>query len=440
MPKEINPIDAKKLGFLKKLLILAAIVISGLYLSFQMVDSNQSDESIVLQSITGKMTVVTEPGPYFRFFGNIHKYKKVIAVNFTGNREADAVSKLEKIRVRFLDTSMGEAIGVARFRLPTTPEQLIKIHREFGSQNALVSNMLERQVIEAVKASARTMSVEEHYTGGAGQLSLDFDDQLRNGIFIIDQHLDLQEVLKEETDEVVDKEELPKTAQRILQVRKRMNEEGNIMRTNNPLADYGISVISASIEDVDYEARVDERLAAQKKAAADEALARQNLKKAQQEAKTARALGEKAIAETRASSEEQKLKAEIEAEKIASVALINAQRELDVAKQRTLQQKAQLELQRLEAEGLSVLAEARKKAAEFSLDPKVVFESKIAAWKEVEIAKYQYMSRAQLVPNVMMGGDNGQKQDTALTMLEMMGVKAALDLGMQFEKIGKVEN
>lgn len=422
------------------LLALAAFVV----ILFQLIDSNEADTSIVLQSFTGDLRAIHDPGPYLRAFGTPHSYHKVVAVNFTGNDNATATSTISKIKVRFLDTSLGESMGVARFRLPTGEEDLINLHREFGSEGALISNLLERVVVEAAKASARTMSVEQHYSGGAGQMNLDFDDQLRNGIFVIDQVVESEPetVQKQPVKEeglgkigATTETETLRNRQRVLVV-KRKGDDGEYIRNKNHLAEYGIAVISASMEDVDYEERVDSRLADQKQAAADEALARQNLKKAQQEAKTAKALGDKAIAEAKANSDKEKIQAEIKAQKEASVAIINAKRELEVARQRTLEQTEILELQKKEAEGLEVLAGARKTAAENALDPQFVFEKKLEAWRDVEIAKYQHMSQAQLVPMVQMGQSQGNN-DNALTMLEVLGAKAAVDLGMQFQNIGK---
>lgn len=426
--------------FFAKVLVFGIGILALIFLLFQVVDSNDADSTIVLQSLTGNLRVITEPGPYLRFFGKPHTYKKVIAVNFTGEKGATAASLLDEISVRFLDTSIGQAKGVARFRMPTGDQDMIKIHREFGSQDSLASNLLERMVKEAVKASARTMSVEEHYSGGSGQMSLDFDDQIRNGMFVVDQVTEYVPVSPEENlfsePDARGKETLGRR-QRVLVV-KRKDDKGAYIRTKNSLADYNIAVISASIEEVNYEQRVDERLAAQKQAVADEALARQNLKKAQQEAKTAAALGEKAIAEARAGAEKEKLQAEIQAEKEKAVAEINAKREVEVARQRTLKQEQTLEMQKKEAEGLMVMAQARAKAAENALDPQLVFEKKLQAWKEVETAKYQYMSQAQLVPTVQMG-QGGNSHSNAMSLLELMGVKAAMDLGMEFQNIGKTQ-
>lgn len=447
---------------IKTLGVIFIALLAVLFLFFQVIDSNDADSTIVLQTITGDLRVISEPGPYMRFFGTPYKYKKVVSVNFTGEKGATAESVLDRIKVRFLDTSVGMAKGVARFRMPINPKDMISIHREFGSQAGLMSNLLERAVIESTKASARTMSVEQHYSGGAGQMSLDFDDQIRNGVFVVEQVTEY--VKPEPSSEPGAMGETLQRRQRVLVVKKK-DTEGKYVRTKSGLQEYKISVISASIEEVDYEERVDARLAAQKQAAADEALARQNLKKAQQEAKTAKALGEKAIAEAKAREEKSKLEAEIRAQKEASVATINAKREVEVARQQKIQAEIEaeketsvavidakrevevarqsaakqteiLEQQKTQAEGLQVLADARRQAAEYAMDPQLVFEQKLKAWQNVEMTKYKYMSQSRLVPVVQMGQNGQQPPHNAMTMLELLGVRAAMDLGMQFENIG----
>jgi len=83
----------------------------------------------------------------------------------------------------------------------------------------------------------------------------------------------------------------------------------------------------------------------------------------------------------------------------------------EVARQQKMRQDEILALQKKEADGLIVMADARRSAAENALDPQLVFEKKLQAWKEVEVAKYQYMSQSRLVPMVQMGtGCSGPKK------------------------------
>ncbi len=55
----------------------------------------------------------------------------------------------------------------------------------------------------------------------------------------------------------------------------------------------------------------------------------------------------------------------------------------------------------------------------------------------MEISKYKYMSQAKLVPAIQMGQGASGDQSNAMTMLELPGAKAAMDLGMEFEEIGR---
>ena len=133
-------------------------------------------------------------------------------------------------------------------------------------------------------------------------------------------------------------------------------------------------MVDASIIDIDYENKVNARLEAQKQAAADEALARQNLKKAEQQARTEVALGEQAIAKQRAESEKLKIKEQIDAERIKANAIISAQQRVAVKAELAKEQEEILKQQRLEALGMDVLAEARLRAKSAALDPKYVFD------------------------------------------------------------------
>lgn len=435
--------SGNKGGFGKLPVILGSIIaigVLGLILIFQMVSWNEADERIVHQSaVSGDLTVIDSPGPYLKAFGTTTIYKKVISVNFTGDATAKASAPIPLIPVRFLDTTTGKARGVARFRIPGGKD-LLKIHEEFGSQGTLVSNLLVRAVTENVKASARMMSVEQHYSGGNGQLSQDFSDQLTNGIFVTEQIIETPKkkakvVPGKKAAEVVEEEDTLSQQQRVT-VKIKLDAQGAKMRNAPMLAAYGIAVVDASIIDVDYEEKVDERLERQKKAAADEALARQELKKAQQQAKTEVALGEQAIAKQRAESERLKIKEQIDAERTEQNAIIAARQKVKVAEQKALEQAEILKQQRLEATGMDVIAAARRRAKDSAIDPQYVFDQKLKAHIQVQTAMYQYMSKAQLVPLVMNGGTGKGGVPNGMDYLQILGNKAALDMANEL-KTGK---
>lgn len=395
----------------------------------QMIAWNEADERLVHQSaFTGDLTVINQAGPYFKAFGSISAYKKVISINFTGDKNATASAIVASISIRFLDTTTGGARGVSRFRLPghvSATESgelrgLLKIHEEFGSQETLVSNLLMRATTETVKASARMMSVEQHYSGGNGQLSQDFYDQLSNGIFVTEQIIDTGRVNKVEGSNNLSKQ------QRVT-IKIKEDEDGNYLRNSPILGAYGISVVDASIIDIDYESKVNARLEAQKQAAADEALARQNLKKAEQQARTEVALGEQAIAKQRAESEKLKIKEQIDAERVKANAIISAQQRVAVKAELAKEQAEILKQQRLEAQGMDVLAEARQRAKSSALDPKYVFDETLKAEVKIQTALFTSLGNSRLVPEIVIGGGQGE-QSNGSEFMRLLAADAALNL------------
>jgi len=410
------------------ILVIIATLIS------QVISWNEADERLVHQSaFTGNLTVINQAGPYFKAFGTTSAYKKVISINFTGDSFAIASALAPLIPIRFLDTTTGGARGVARFRLPgNVPANdlgalrgLLKIHEEFGSQETLISNLLMRATTENVKASARMMSVEQHYSGGNGQLSQDFSDQLINGIFVTEQIIGNGNRDKPEGINNLSKQ------QRVT-IKIREDQEGNALRNEPILGAYGITVVDASIIDIDYESKVNSRLEAQKQAAADEALARQNLKKAEQQARTEVALGEQAIAKQRAESEKLKIKEQIDAERVKANAIIAAQQRVAVKSELAKEQAEILKQQRLEAQGMDVLAEARQRAKSAALDPKYVFDETLKAEIKIQTALFNSLGNSRLVPEIVIGGQG--EQSNGSEFMRLLAADAALNLKKRLDK------
>mgnify|MGYP001076097948 CR=1 FL=1 len=437
-----NESKAKKAFLIKGGITLGVFAALALTVS-QLVSWNEADERLVHQSaFTGNLTVIDQAGPYLKAFGTSSAYKKVISINFTGDKDATASAIVPLIPIRFLDTTTGDARGVSRFRLPGNVPAgndgrlrgLLKIHEEFGSQETLISNLLMRATTENVKASSRMMSVEQHYSGGNGQLSQDFSDQLNNGIFVTEQIMSGSE---REGDVPEGTNNLSK--QQRVTIKIKSDKNGDPLRNAPILGSYGITVVDASIIDIDYEVKVNARLEAQKQAAADEALARQNLKKAEQQARTEVALGEQAIAKQRAESEKLKVKEQIDAERIKANAIISAQQRVEVKGQLALEQAEILKQQKLEAEGLGILAEARLKAKSAALDPKYVFDETLKAEIQIQTELYKSLGGSRLVPDVMFVGGNGEKGSNAngSEFMRILAADAALSLKNRLDKKDK---
>lgn len=167
------------------------------------------------------------------------------------------------------------------------------------------------------------------------RLSEDFQDQLSNGQYILEMKAEYV------------KDTASKEMQKLTTTYVRKDKAGNPVRNPSDVHQYGIMLVSASIDEVDYEAIVDEKLAQKIEQSTKESISKQSLITAQQEALTAKAQGEKLIAETRAREEAAKLEAVIQAQRAKEVEKENAEKALYTAKRITAEKEAEAAANRL---------------------------------------------------------------------------------------------
>ena len=108
----------------------------------------------------------------------------------------------------------------------------------------------------------------------------------------------------------------------------RIAKDGKKVRKESDLKKFGINIASATIENVDYEAQVDEKLKKKIGASTRESVSKQNLVTAQQEAMTAEAEGRKRLVEIEYEEMQRQTQAVVQAETQVKLA------EKDMAKQK----------------------------------------------------------------------------------------------------------
>jgi hypothetical protein len=140
--------------------------------------------------------------------------------------------------------------------------------------------------MECLKNSSQLMSSEMHYLGGRSTMSQYFQDQLEDGVYIL------------ETEEKVVRDSVEKENKRIYLTKIAKTKTGGLERKRSMLTQYGIGIRDAVISDVDYEERVDNLLGLKIDATSKTSISKQELMKAQQEALTEEAKGKKLLVET----------------------------------------------------------------------------------------------------------------------------------------------
>jgi len=362
----------------------------------------------VVETPTGKKYVVFGNGLYTKFPGSkITTYPNVITISHRGSVTGSTVEG-NVILIRFNDATEARAQTVTRFRMPDVEQDMLMIHSEYINKDYLALKGLQPYTIECLKNSAQLMDSEQHYSGGRAQLSQYFQDQLEDGLFI----LDMKETYYQDT--------LTNETKRMYEAKIRMDGNGVEIRKNSDLKRFGISIASATIENVDYESQVDEKLKKKIEASTRESVSKQNLVTAQQEAMTAEAEGRKKLVEIEYLEKEKQTQQLVQAE--TAVQLAGKDKE---------KQMIALEAAKLEAQKIKSLAEAEAYAKQKVMQADGALEKKLAAYKEVQglWANAFQNYKGDLVPK-FQAGSNGQNGNAGLDFMQLMSAKAAMDLNL----------
>jgi hypothetical protein len=171
---------------IKKFLFL---VIGILLLIFFVKESLLVTESgyIVLYDnpFTGNLKVFIEPGFHWKIpLSPVTRYKQVWIVDFgTGYAGEQLRENKNAIELRFSDTYLANVPATFRYKLPTHPDRLKDIHRDFTTFDLLIDALLIPISRDTMVSTAALYTSEEFFQGGISQFKADLEDQIQNGIY-----------------------------------------------------------------------------------------------------------------------------------------------------------------------------------------------------------------------------------------------------------------
>ena len=367
----------------------------------------------VVETPTGQKYVIFSNGLYWKIPGSkVTTYPNVITISHRGSDTGSTVNGTQ-ILIRFNDATEAYAQTVVRFLLPDKEADMIVLHSEYVNKEYLALKGLQPYTIECVKNSAQLMDSEQHYSGGRAQLSQFFQDQLQDGLYLLD------------VEEIVTKDSVTNEVKRIYTSNIRLAPNGDKVRKSSDLTRFGISIASATIENVDYESQVDEKLKKKIEASTREAVSKQNLVTAQQEAMTAEAEGRRRLVEI-----------EYEELQRQTQAVVQAETQVKLALQDKEKQQIAMEAAKLEAEKIKELADAESYAKQKMMAADGALEKKLHTYEEVQrmwATAFQNYQGA-LVPTFQnSGGAATGKGNAGIDFMQIMGAKAAMDLNMDLQ-------
>lgn len=368
---------------------LAALLVVAM--TGELVEHLDAQEVMVIQSLSGKLTVYDTPGYHPQWFGKVTKYPRRASYEFQSP-------------IRFNDGAQAKMHGSIQFEIPTDATTLVTLHSKFGSAGTLQGQLVERVIDKAIYMSGPLMSSKESYAEKRNALITYVEDQITHGVYQTRQH-DMK------TTDPITGAEKTITAVEIV-----ADDKGMPKRQEDPILEpFGIKTFNFTISELNYDATVEAQIRGQQQITMDVQTAIATAKKAEQQAITVAKEGEAAAA-----------KAKWEQEVIKAKAVVEAQQALEVAQLDTKKAEQEKQAKILRAEGES---EYKRKiiVADGAL------EQKLAVYREVQAAWAQAFAEYKgpaLVPTVMMGPREGTSGTGAQALIDMLSVKTARDLAL----------
>lgn len=343
---------------------------------------------VVQNQLTGTIDVYTEPGLHRRvpFFSSVTPYKQVITATFEDRGSVQA---------RFADTYVGMIPITFRFKLPLKPELLKKVHKEFRSEVNLIQSLLMRNAQNVTVITATQYTGEEFFQGGLNQFKTQLSDQLQNGIYLTERkqvEIEQSDIAPVGADQDTSgqRERLVKAKQLVWKTVPVLDAHGQLKRSENPLAQYGIDVTQVLIGDPRPEDNLDRLLMDKKRLVAERIKTVQ-----EQETSKAQARTEQLKKEIQRTKEVQ------DAQRQKELVVIQQQRDVEVAKQiaerETIEQRKLQDLAVIQKEKELAVAKAelgiQKANAEAATHEAAAIAAKGRA--EADVLAAMYRAKAQ---------------------------------------------
>lgn len=379
--------------------VLCFVTVVTLALTAQIVETLNADELMVIQRPMGKLDWYVTPGIKLQFFGHPTHYPKRSIYEFSQD-------------IRFNDGGHGTINGSIQYEMPLDVEHLFEIHTRFGSPEAVQSQLVETIVNKSIYMSGPLMSSRESYASRRNDLIFYIQDQVEFGVYQTSQT------------EVTRIDELSGEERTVTVVTIKTHEDGGAARQEEAfLTPFGIRPFALAIESMPYEAAVEAQITRQQGLAMEVQESIVAAKTAQQRTITVEEEG-KANAAT----------AKWEQEVIKAKAVTQAQQKLEVAQLAALEAAQYRDKKLLEAEG-DAEYKRRVMAADGALQIKLDAWLKSQEYYANAIKEY----KGNWVPGLVMGGgtSTGVGPSSAQQMLDLLGVKAARDLQLDFEMKGQ---
>lgn len=415
-------------------------------LTFATVNYNQSGLYTRVQSpLVGYKWVQTE-GFYAKmpFLSSTKSYSQNGTVAVTDNESIIETASAYEIprNIQFSDSYQMRLEYSFRYELSTNPDILEDMHQKVKTEQNLLGNTILPFALTLAADTAQQVEAGNFTQGGRNEFRTLMNDQSANGLFVTRVEQTAIEAEQADTESDRDAGTTKKGTQYIRKVVYIEDDQGKRLRTPLSIAEYGIKVVPDSIAIIEAEpiGRLVTYIDKKQENIALQISEEESQKLLRQQAKTAQLTGAKElvtstnelnIAKANAIiKQEQELevarvlaqKEIVEQEKVASLAIIDKRRELQIAKDNEGIQRANALAARYEAEAIKEkgFAEAAVDKAKYQAIDKEVLRLEVT--KATQLALYNSNVKVTM-PTIVGGGNeaNSLETFTSLSVIEKLG-------------------
>ena len=391
------------------------------------------------RTVFGNETSTCNTGWYFKGWGISNAWPWEITVANTIDPNSDGSSMSAPYRVRLSDNWTGDVTQTTRFAIPKDSDQFIDMARKFRSPERLISTTLKPAVTASMDSVANMFTMEEYYAGGKrDQFKSEFKDAVEKGraqvrqISVNEAGINVAKVAPSNSDVAQDTSNVGDTEVRKIVVEKVTDAQGNVIRVNHDYANYGITVSSAILENLDPDDTFEKQIQARKDAASRRIVAREQRLEQEEQRLLAIQTGETDIAKRQATAKVAQIQQTTDAETSKKLALIEAEKLREEAAIARDTAKILLEKAKIDAQSVQVAADAEAYQKREILVADGALAQKLDAWVKAQSVWADAASKIKVPTTVFTSGDGKSSTGNALgtvdQFMQMMMVKSAKDL------------
>jgi hypothetical protein len=417
--------------------------------AFNSVELVGGSESVRIQNdITGKYSWYTTQGTKMKvpFFSTVETYNSVTTVAVTDDKALleSASATRPPLSVSFADNYGGQLEASWRARLPTSHELLERFHQDVKGQTNFEGNTLLTFSRDMLNLTTDQFLAQDFMQGGKGAFKQRLVDQAAGGMYVTRREkVEVQGSVADQSTSGGDRDQTKTTGQFIYKVVVQLDETGSPKRRPHSLTKYGIKItqtdlgefvpnhdLEGYVTDIKDRERSRATIVANQQLERDTAVTEQltgdrkritakNIELMQKDKEVIQ--GEKRVELAQIQAEQEI----VEREKVASLSIIDKQREQSIAEANEGIQKANAEAAKYEARAIKEVgfAEAAVKKADYQAIDKTILALEVDKAKALAM----YSSNMTInMPTIASMGSNGNGAGsiadmTSLKLLEQLG-------------------